>query len=61
MTKALRNSVTLHNLDLRIKKGEFVVIVGDASSGKSSLFNAIMNEMIYLPEEEIRLIGGLDK
>ncbi|CAD8103784.1 unnamed protein product [Paramecium sonneborni] len=37
----------LKNINLRIEKGQFVAIVGDVGSGKSSLIQAIMGEMIY--------------
>lgn len=41
----------LKNIDLTIKKGEFVCIIGDVGSGKSNLLNAINGEMIYVPEQ----------
>jgi len=40
----------LKNIDLKVKKGEFVCIIGDVGSGKSNLLNAINGEMIYVPE-----------
>ncbi len=38
-------SPTLTGIDLEIKSGEFVVVVGQVGSGKSSLLSAILGEM----------------
>lgn len=38
-------SPTLKKINLRIKKGKFVAIVGTVGSGKSSLLNAILGEL----------------
>ena len=53
--------MTLKNLDLQVHKGEFLCIIGDVGSGKSSLLNACIGDMIYVPEKEINEFGGLDK
>lgn len=53
--------MTLKNIDLDIKQGEFVIIVGQVGSGKSSLLNAMFGEMLYVPDQEIKFAGGLDK
>ena len=45
----LENIITLKDIDLKVKKGQFVVIIGDTGSGKSNLLNTIIGEMIYLP------------
>ncbi|CAD8149098.1 unnamed protein product [Paramecium pentaurelia] len=37
----------LKNLQLKIEIGEFVTIIGDVASGKSSLISAILGEMVY--------------
>jgi ABC-type uncharacterized transport system ATPase component len=36
-----------------VRKGEFVCVIGDVGSGKSSLFNAINGDMIFVPEDVI--------
>ena len=48
----------MRNIDLTIKKGEFVCVIGDVGSGKSSLLSAIIGDMIYLPRKEIDVFGG---
>jgi ABC-type nitrate/sulfonate/bicarbonate transport system ATPase subunit len=40
--------VNLRNIDLSVKKGEFICVIGDVASGKSSLLSAIIGDMIYL-------------
>ena len=44
--------VTLKNIDLEIKPGELVGIVGEVGSGKSSLLQAILNSLILLNPKE---------
>lgn len=53
----LEQIVSLQDIDLKIKKGSFVVIVGETGSGKSSLLNAMIGEMIHLPDKTIQEIG----
>lgn len=43
---------------MKIKRGEFVCVIGDVGSGKSSLLSAIIGDMIYLPTKEIDVFGG---
>ena len=51
--------MTLKNIDFEVKRGEFMCIIGDTGSGKSSLLNAIVGDMIYVPQAEIDAFGGL--
>ena len=41
--QANKDIILLKNISIEIKKGEFVIILGPTGSGKSSLFNAILN------------------
>ncbi len=57
--KSYKNGVTaIHNLDLRIKKGQFVFIIGPTGCGKSTLI-----KMLYREEKPTAghiIVGGLD-
>lgn len=53
--------MTLKNLDLQVHRGEFLCVIGDVGSGKSSLLNACIGDMIFVPEREIEAFGGMDK
>ena len=45
--------ITLKDIELEIAKGEFVAIVGDIRSGKSSIFSSIIGDMLYVNHETI--------
>ena len=47
--KKLSKFVTLKNIKMEVKKGEFISIIGDVGSGKSSLLQALIGDMIYIP------------
>ncbi|CAD8193906.1 unnamed protein product [Paramecium pentaurelia] len=52
----------LKNINLRIEPGKFVSIIGDVGAGKTSFFQALLGEMIYLEgygQPKIRLNGKL--
>jgi ABC-type bacteriocin/lantibiotic exporter with double-glycine peptidase domain len=59
--KPLKDYLPLKDLNVTIEKGSFVCIIGDVGSGKSSLFSAMIGDMIYLPQKEIDTFGGVDK
>ncbi|VDM51391.1 unnamed protein product, partial [Toxocara canis] len=42
------HNVHLHRLNMTIKQGELVAVVGKVSSGKSSLLSAILGEMTLI-------------
>lgn len=48
--RSLETIISLKDLDIKIKKGSFTVIVGATGSGKSTLLNAMIGELIYMPE-----------
>ena len=45
--------ITLKNFKLEIGKGEFVAIVGQIRSGKSSVLSSIIGDMLYINQETI--------
>ncbi|CAI2167258.1 20609_t:CDS:10 [Funneliformis geosporum] len=47
------NGVILNNIDLSVKKGELVAIVGRVGTGKSSLISALLGEMEKIEGEVI--------
>ena len=49
--------ISLKDLDIKVKKGSFVVIIGETGSGKTSLLNALIGEMIHLPKQAVSDIG----
>ena len=58
--KELTKFMTLKHIELSVQRGEFICIIGDVGAGKSSLLNAIIGDLIYVPEEKIEELGGLD-
>ena len=48
--------LVLKNINLEIKKGEFVCIIGEVGSGKTSLVQAILNNLISLTPRSTKLI-----
>ena len=40
----------LRDISLKVMRGQFVVIIGEIGSGKSSLLNAMVGEMLYVPD-----------
>ena len=59
--KPLGDFITLKNIDISVKKGEFICVIGDVGCGKTSLFTSVIGDMIYLPEEVISEFGGPEK
>ena len=41
----IENVLALRNINLNIKQGEFVCIIGDVGSGKSSLLNSMIGDL----------------
>jgi len=56
----LDSLISLRDINLSIKHGEFVCVIGDVSSGKSSLLNAIIGDLLYLDNDFLSTNGDLD-
>ena len=56
--RTLESIISLKDIDIKIKKGSFTVIVGATGSGKSTLLNAMIGELMYLPEKTINEVGS---
>lgn len=57
--KTYKNGVTaIFDLDLRIKKGDFVFVIGGSGSGKSTLIKMLYRE--EKPSEGKIIVGGID-
>ena len=56
--QCLDEIITLKDIDLQIKKGEFVCIIGEIGSGKSTLLLSMLGELLYVPQSEIDMVGG---
>jgi ATP-binding cassette subfamily C (CFTR/MRP) protein 2 len=46
----------LKNINITINKGELVMIIGETGCGKSSLLNAILNNMLILNKHEAKIV-----
>lgn len=40
--------LSLRGLNLEVKHGEFICVIGDVGAGKSSLLNAIIGDLLFL-------------
>lgn len=58
--KQIKTLLTLKDIDLKVRKGEFVCIIGDVGAGKTSLLKSIIGDLIYIADEEIGNWGGED-
>lgn len=55
--RSLEQIISLNDIDISVKKGSFVVIIGETGSGKTTLLNSMIGELIYLPDQVIKEIG----
>lgn len=56
VASSVKNEMILKNINFEVKKGEFVCIIGDVGSGKSSLLQAILNNMTVSTPRHTKLI-----
>ena len=54
--KIMSDEGYLKNINLTVKQGEFICIIGEVGSGKSSLIQAILNNMIILQKNNTKII-----
>ena len=52
----IKKIYALKNINFTVKEGEFVCIIGEVGSGKSSLIQALLNNMIILNKEESHVV-----
>lgn len=45
----INDFLQLKDIDIKVRKGEFICIIGDVGSGKSNIFSAINGDMMYVP------------
>ena len=55
--KTVSETITLKNISLKINKGEFVCIIGDVGSGKSSFLSSLIGDLCYIDNEFKKDIG----
>ena len=53
ISEKLDDNIQIKDMNINVQKGEFVCIIGEVGSGKSSLLSAILGNMIYLDQQMI--------
>ena len=54
--KKIRDLATLKKVNFKIKTGEFVCIIGDIGSGKSSILSALVGDLLYLEKDTYHVL-----
>lgn len=54
----LDNIVALKNINLKIKKGELVFVIGKVGSGKSTLLSTIIGDLLPVSQKQIDSYAG---
>ena len=47
-------------MSLNIKKGSFVCIIGDVGSGKSSILNSLIGDLLYLESDFYQVFKNME-
>jgi ABC-type cobalamin/Fe3+-siderophores transport system ATPase subunit len=47
-------------LNFKINKGEFICILGDVGSGKSSIISALIGDLLYLENDFYKLFKNME-
>jgi len=56
----IQDTIALKNFGLNINKGEFVCIIGDVGSGKSSLLSSLIGDLLYIDNATKERVGQSD-
>ena len=56
LTNQINDDFYLNNINLTVRQGEFICIIGEVGSGKSSLIQAILNNMIIKQNNNTKII-----
>lgn len=51
-SKRASDLITLKNINIKILKGDFVCVIGDVGSGKSSFISALLGDLLLMPKKE---------
>ena len=51
----------LKDINLDIKKGEFICVIGQTGSGKTNLISALLGDMFSIDEQLVNSLGGIEK
>jgi len=49
----MKSFITLKSLNLKIKEGDFVSIIGEVGAGKSSLISALIGDLVFIDSETL--------
>ena len=55
-SKTINDVINLKDIELKVRKGELLMVVGKVGSGKTSLLSAIQGEMIDIKSEVLDTI-----
>ena len=55
-TKTINDIINLKDIELKVRKGELLMVVGKVGSGKTSLLSAIQGEMLDIKSEVLDTI-----